>query len=343
MNDLFLSVRMLLRGCVFFVCVVCVLFGWAGFVSAMTVSPVLFDVQLNPGDSLERTMEIRNDSTQKVSYVLSSENFISEGEDGGQLYLNEKTKSDLASWISWKYDPIIVEPGQSVRIPVTIVIPQDATAGGHYATVFISQQRDTDTKDSIGMVQQIGVLFLVRVAGEITERALIDSFEVNGHSDFYSRLPIVFETRVRNQGSVHIRPSGYVVIRNAIGAIVATIPINETQGAILPNGIRKFENVWTKTDRSTRIASFWHEVIEELNQFTIGYYRAQALVTYGINTQEIRSVTKTFWIIPWHLLIVVFGALAIILLSLKLYKKWLICCLISESDAKRKTTRRRSS
>lgn len=313
-------------------------------VSAMTVSPVLYDLSVDPGQIIEREIEIKNDSKVISSYELSSEDFISEGEEGGQRYLNDSSRKDLASWMSWNGVPIVIQPGASVRTVVKITIPNTATAGGHYATIFATKIQGDQIKDSVGFSEQIGVLFLVRVSGELTERASVNSFHLRAEKNRLNRLPVLFDLRIKNGGSTHVRPSGSIVITNAIGKVIQVLPINSSQGAILPNGIRHFEVRWGSVSlASNQDKRFWNEVKREWSGFAFGKYTAELRATYGDRAQPLERARISFWVIPWHLMIVGVGTIIVLIALANLYRHCLICSLVAKSDAKRKTTRRRSS
>lgn len=310
-------------------------------VSAMIVSPVMYDVQIDRGSQVDRVIELKNDTKQTVTYGLSSENFISSGEEGGQMYLTSSSQKDLASWMSWPSSSIVVEAGDTVKVPITIRVPNDAEPGGHYATVFFSQGGNGDS--GVGMMQQVGVLFLLRVSGELTERAYIESFELRASSDVANHLPLVFDVRVRNQGSVHIRPEGEIVITNALGKTVSRIPFNPKNGAVLPNGVRHFETSWGEVNALNQQKGFWSELKTEWKQMAVGRYVAEIHATYGSMSQEFPKLKEVFWVLPWHLgLVALIGVIAFLIL-IKVYNHCLICSRISKSDAektKRKTTRR---
>lgn len=310
--------------------------------SAMMVSPVMYDVQIDQGASIEREIQLKNDTKQKAFYTISSENFISQGEDGGQMYLPNSNYEDLASWMSWSKEKIVVDPGATVRVPIKIQVPNSAEPGGHYATVFISRVSEGEEKDSVGMTEQIGVLFLVRVSGEVTERAYITSFELRGSSDETNRLPAIFDVRIQNDGSVHIRPEGYIVITNMLGKVVAKIPLNQKEGAVLPSGTRRFESTWKKQGNADYGTGFWNEVKAEWSQFSIGRYTAEIQAVYGSRMQQFPRLKEVIWIFPWHLFLIAIGVLVALIGFVKLYTHCLICRLISRSNAKNKTRRSRS-
>ena len=112
-------------------------------------------------------------------------------------------------------------------------------------------------------------------AGDVEEQAAVESFNVG---EFDAGSPVPFELRVKNQGSVHIRPAGFVTINDTFGNKVADVKIDERN--VFPGAIRKIDAAWDKPG-------------------FIGRYTANALMYYGDTNQQLTAST-TFWIIPWQ-------------------------------------------
>ena len=66
------------------------------------------------------------------------------------------------------------------------------------------------------------------------------------HENVLNRLPVLFETRFKNSGNVHLKPSGDIVIKNVFGRIAGVTPLNPRGSSVLSNSIRRTESEWTK-------------------------------------------------------------------------------------------------
>lgn len=302
---------------------------------AMTVAPVLIDVRVDPGSFTEKRISIKNDSKAMAYYVLTAENFTASGESGLQEYSGE-SMTGLASWFSWSTSTIAVKPGETVSVPVKISVPADAGSGGHYATVFVS--RGASGSRDVGLHEQVGVLFLARVSGEVIEKASIESFRIKTNGSWSNRLPVSFDLRIRNEGGSHIRPEGNVVIKNAIGKTVALLPINAFEGAVLPRSIRKFEMNWGKIEISAR-NRFWVETINELKHFAFGRYVAEVRAAYGEQNHSFDRNRVAFWIMPWHLLVVLVSGSVICMAAYGVIRHCYVRCVVSTFDSRRKMKR----
>lgn len=202
-------------------------------------------------------------------------------------------------------------------------MPNDAEPGGHYATIFFGRAGGTVGNGSgVGVAEQVGVLLLVRVPGNIRESLNVESFRVIGPSTV-NRRPVAFELRVKNTGSVHERPAGQIVITNMVGSVVAKIPANPNNGAVLPASIRRFGAGW---DASAPIAKggFFAEAANEWKNFGFGKYTARVDATYGPMKTPLERAAVSFWIIPWHLIAIAAGLLIVLIVLIMVYNKMLI-------------------
>ncbi|MBD3252015.1 hypothetical protein GF380_06240 [Candidatus Uhrbacteria bacterium] len=303
---------------------------------ATTVSPLLFEFEIAPGKSTQETISVINDSEQTQTYTLFVENFIASGEDGSQQYLHEEIPTGLASWVVVDEPTVTIAPGERAEFPFLVNVPNDAEPGGHYATVFFSRGGASGRSTGVGITEQVGVLLLVQVPGDIKEQANVESFRIT-NGMILNRLPAEFELRIRNTGSVHISPRGTLVVRNLLGSVVERLPANPNKSRILPNSIRRIQSGWAKTLEEKQ-GGFFAELTNEWNNFAIGKYTASIDVTYGSRQTALPDQRVSFWVIPWRILIVVILIIVAIIALVKGYNALLIrSALRSSRSGKRKS------
>lgn len=266
--------------------------------SKINITPLTFNLSANPGDVLEQTLKIRNDSATTNTLRVNAENFTATDEEGTVGLTEEETPFSLAKWIKFKQSTYTLRSGQEAQVPFTITVPRDAEPGGHYASVYGQLSPDAGAIGSSGssIGQKIGTLVLLRVAGNVKEDATVESFQTG---QFQAGQPVPFEARVKNNGSIHIRPKGFVTITDIFGNKVVDVPITEKN--VFPGSVRKLDISWEKPG-------------------FIGYYTANALMYYGQNNQQLTAST-TFWIIPWMQLAIWGGVALVIVVVLILARK----------------------
>jgi hypothetical protein len=330
MNTVFLrAVRTLASACTLAIAV----FVFAHEAHAITVSPVRYDFEITPGRSVQEDILLLNDTNQRETFTLHAENFIANGEDGGQLYFSEDAPTDLASWVHFGESTVTLNPGESAKFPFAISVPEGAQPGGHYATLFFTRGGGKDSGSAVGISEQIGVLLLVRVPGEVREDARVESLRMKT-GGWLNRLPAVFELRIRNAGSVHLYPRGTVVIRNLLGNVVARLPANPHNSAVLPNSVRRLDSGWMKV-AETSSDGFFAELWNEWRNFAFGRYTASVEMTYGSQQAQLGNAVVSFWVFPWHLLLV-FTLLLIALIGvIRLYNVMLVRSAMKRLQRKR--------
>jgi hypothetical protein len=152
--------------------------GYGASAYAVSVSPVIYDQSADPGQVLQGTIRVQNDTAQEQTYYTSAQNFVSQGEEGQQTFLPEAEKDGLASWISLEENTVKLQAGKSHDFKWALNVPKNAEPGGHYAAVFFSTAPNTSEQSSVGVGGKTGVLFLVNVSGNVKEAADIESFNV---------------------------------------------------------------------------------------------------------------------------------------------------------------------
>ena len=291
-------------------------------VSAISVSPVVVTHDLEPGGVVSDVISIKNTNDRSERYVISTQNFIAEGEDGRQLFLDQQASFGLAEWIATDESEVTLAPNEVREIRYQIQVPQNATPGGQYAAVFFSVVPLQGQSGSVGVQGKVGVLFLVRVSGDVVEKVSVESFGVTSHSP-QSRLPVIFETRVRNDGNVHLEPEGVIRIRNIFGAVTREILVNQSSAFVLPGSVRRFEAEWKRPGSMDAGAGFLYELKREWEQFAFGRYTAEVDATVGKTRQPLHAVT-TFWIFPWRLVLVGAAVLIFAIVCVRIYARMTI-------------------
>ncbi len=292
---------------------------------AVTISPLVVELQGNPGQTLETVMKVYNDKDHEITVDPLAEAFAGGDEEGNPVFIDPKKvdpdlKEKMLDWISFSKDPVTIKPKEWVDIPMKINIPPDATPGGHYVALFVSQRpiKKSD-EDMLAIATRAGTLFILRVAGDIEEKGKLLDFNVEGNKKFFAYLPIKFIWRFENEGNIHVKPRGNVHVDNVFWKkdnISLNINPAETGGNTLPHSIRRYTVEWyegLKPPADNFFAKAWHEA----KHFKMGRYKSRLEAAFGQSNQKIASQVVTFWIIPWHLLVLVLAALIIILLVLR--------------------------
>lgn len=295
---------------------------------AVTVSPPILEIEGSKGQVIKQSIKLRNEGAEMVTYYMTTQKFIAAGEGGAPQFVEGQVEDvDLASWIKFQFDSVSVPAGTTIEIPFTIVIPEFAGPGGHYAAIFLSTL-PPDSKASasqVAIASRIGTLVLVKIAGEVKESAELTEF--SSLSGSYASLPVEFGIRVKNTGNVHVKPVGSIVIKNMFGSVAGNVAVNENGGNVLPDSIRKYDSSWVKNSNAVGATTFWGKYRQEKENYAFGKYTADLALNYGTAGKTLRAAV-TFWVIPVHVicvnLLVIILIVIILYFLVKKYNAWLI-------------------
>lgn len=290
----------------------------------MEISPALVELNAAKGNTYNITLNIRNVTASDLVYSLSADDFTAAGESGipkVALNSNLPVTASIKTWVTM-IPKFTLQSQKSKTIVAQIVVPSNAEPGGHYGVLRFSGQTPELEGTGVSIQASAGVLLLIRVDGDITEKADLSSFYSANADDkqswFFENGPIKFVTRIQNEGNIHIKPVGSIEVRDMFGGLVSTIPANEEKSNVLPDSIRRFEGSYNK-------------------DWMFGRYTANLTLGYGSTGQAITN-TITFWVIPYKLIfagLFVLATIAFIFVRLiKVYNKYIITKSKNETKTK---------
>ncbi len=281
-------------------------------ISAVNVEPIgdfvlepgKVDVYLEPGETVTRTIFVTSRVPRKMRFKIETED-IKGNQDpvnpvtllGGERGPNSFKDALLPPKTSFELDL-----GQRIAIPIQITIPSNASPGGYYAAVIISNEPEK-TQTNVGgarVVSRLGALFFIRVKGEVKEEGQLKEIRLAGPSRwFHEKGPITFELLFENTGTVHLVPYGIIRVSNIFGEKVGEVPVDAYFS--LPSSLRYREVEWK-------------------SGFLLGRYTATVDLHRGYKNvpNDIVDTQKVvFWVIPKMLLLEIFAALLIIILAIR--------------------------
>lgn len=260
----------------------------------LSLSPPTFEISANPGDTLKNVIRVQNISEKDVKVVVEKRNFTALGEEGSVSLTEEETSFSLASWITPGWTEFDLPAKGTINFPFEIKVPLNAEPGGHFGSLIFKIGGLMPGQTGAALAQELGALILLQIAGNTKEAAVLESFRTP--KNLYEYGPVEFEARVRNDGNVHAKPHGSLVITNLLGRQVANVPIEGRN--VLPGAIRKIPILW-----------------EKKNLF--GRYTATLSLGYGSKGKALMATT-TFWGFPYRLGSVV--AVGILIFAALLYR-----------------------
>jgi len=266
----------------------------------LTAIPPRLEITVNPGQVVTKELKIRNESKNEKTISTSVRDFIVTDDLGTPLQIETTDQSSnrwtASSWIQISPSQIRIKPGETKSLVLTVITPDNALAGGHYAMVLHTPNSDVSISQTGAAIEtNVGTLVYITVPGDITENASIKEFSAPKFSEYG---PVDFKTIITNLSDIHISPAGSINIYNTLGLKTAQIKLDNT-------------NIFPYTSR---------EFINTLNRkLMLGRYKAQINAAYG-TTGQLLTATLFFWVIPYKLIILLIAIIVVIVFILKLKK-----------------------
>lgn len=313
---------------------------------ALTITPIRLELKANPGQVVRQEITLYNEhETEEVLYV-SYANFEATGDTGNPTFV--EPKDDLGTWMN-AAKKVTIAPKSSQIVPLVISVPNDATPGGHFAAVFWGTVPPGNTSNQVSIGAKTGVLVLLSVSGVVSENGGILEFATKNKERFYTSLPITFFYKFQNNGGDRVKPTGEIVMKNMLGITAKRVSGNPVDGNVLPGSTRKIETTWQGSDGPTPAidknqGNFFNKASSEWRNFAFGRYTANISLAYGQRNQ-ITEARTSFWVFPWHLLILIVIVLLVSFFVLRKfirhYNTWVITR--AEDMLRREMARKKTS
>lgn len=283
---------------------------------AFTITPALIELSANPGDTAKATIKLTNLSSTALDINAEANDFGSKNETGEPNIIfeaNTDTPYSLKNWISLS-EPFTIKSKETKTVDFPIKVPKDAEPGGHYAVIRFTGSATNADGSNVALSASIGSLVLLKVSGETQQKASIASFYAAhsnfAQSSFFETPPVSFVERLKNEGNIHLKPTGTVQVRDMFGNVVSTMRVNgdpsdakNTPRSVLPQSIRRFD-----------------QTLKDKPMF--GKYTATLSLAYGDSNQKLEQ-TIEFWVVPYKQIIAaILGLAALIYLLIVGIKKY---------------------
>ncbi len=300
---------------------------------SLTTSPVVLDLNIHPGSSDTRTLQLMNNGQQDIRINMELDVFSAKGDSGDAQITAPEPGDPSPGWVSFSPASFVAKPGVWSAVKMTINLPQSATLGYYYAAVFKPDLPDKTLANATTIRGANAIFVLVDThAGSESRQLSIDDFGVS--QDVYEYLPTTFHLTIQNNGNIYQAPTGSIFIskNSDLTNNVAALDVNPGGGNILPHTSRTFDVDWSdgfpifadKKVNGLTVYDSQGKPVKELswsfarfNKVRIGKYYAKVTLVYS-DGKRVIPITRvvSFWVIPWKLILVVIAILAVLIVGL---------------------------
>lgn len=270
--------------------------------TGITLSPFEQQLSIAPDDTTRGfTLNLTNHTNTIQDLKLTARDFGSLNDTGGLLLEgsgNYTRKYGLSSWLTLSTDTVILEPGESRGVPVTIDNRSSLQPGGHYGAVVVSvNSLDDQSGNRVVINQQLLSLILVNKVGGEHYDLKLKSITQNGN---WIHLPSIVRLRFQNPGNVHVVPRGTVKLKSPAGTVLATGVINSESAFVLPESFRELPVPLTPVGKALSLPGVYHIEVDYRYDGLDRVARKSYAVRY-INLKLYVSLAAALVILAWLL------------------------------------------
>ena len=267
---------------------------------SFTISPPTIKFDLNPGEKIEKSIKITNNTDTPMVFYANIQDFVVTDKNGTPELLPPDSGVDnrfaASTWATVLPDSIPVAPGKTTTTTIYLQVPGDARPGGRYISVAFMPKAEGLTDGSGATVNSVAAaLVYITVMGDIQEAGQVTRFTAPPLSEYG---PIDFSAEIFNSGDIHITPKATIEVKNLFGRKVfySALPSDTN---VFPGTSRILKTTWDK-------------------KFLFGPYKANLSGFFGQEDNLKLAAVTSFWVIPYKIILLVVGLL---IAGYVLYKK----------------------
>lgn len=261
---------------------------------------------IEPGEEVADAIVVANyDAVPLVLDVYAADAFTT---SSGQLdaATRDVTPRGVGAWVLPVADRITVEPGESVEVPFTIAIPENATPGDH-AGAILTALTTPQVEDGVSVDRRLGIRMHVRVGGELAPTVLVDDLRVDyaGTLNPFGLGEATISYTVRNVGNTRLTADQSVTASGPFGVFAVEAADLASVPELLPG------EEWPVTVRLAEVAPTFVLTAD------VSLAPELPVETAGATPSTVHASATTA-AIPWTLLVLVLLVVgAIVLVALR--------------------------
>jgi len=206
-------------------------------------TPTIVELEVLPGEEKDFVIRVINVSVHEQSFRVYLTDLALEKDGNPGFPLPGSSTWSCASWITIRPSRLILTPYQGTEIACKLSVPRGET-GGRYAAIIVEQtQKPALLRDRIipEVRYRIAISILLTVRGaKLEEKVQISEIKVTLSQEGKNEVIV----RVRNEGNVHVRGEGIVIVKDAYGRIWKEVTLEAGKGTILPQSERNFKGIF---------------------------------------------------------------------------------------------------
>lgn len=273
--------------------------------NSFTVLPMSQRFYLEPGKTYSGSLSIINpaDASEDFVYNISVSPYSVTGDDYTADLVTTTNRTQIVNWINISEPSGKIKPNETREVEFTITVPENAPAGGQYATIAVSSNNPAENSEGVAInnIFELASLVYATVAGETVHGGEILENNVPG---FVVSAPITLSALISNTGNVHEDATFLISISNVLTGEVI-LPAEDNEG-------QYNELIMPETTR---------EITREVGNLpALGIINVKQMIYYQGNVPS--EVSRNVIICPiWFMILVCLTVVAIIAAIIGLIRK----------------------
>lgn len=165
----------------------------------ITLSPAVSELTVEPGEMQSGEFTVLNTGDKEFSYIVYARPYSVDTEAYQPNYSDTPARSNLYRWVQFDVTEGKLAPGEEQKINYTILVPDDAEAGGHYGVLFAETVADEAEGQVIARNKRVGSIVQLAVGGDVERSGKVESQTIPW---LQTKPPLSTEVIVNNQGNI---------------------------------------------------------------------------------------------------------------------------------------------
>ena len=238
---------------------------------------------------LFRSIAVSNFSDVPATFALKAADGYLTANGRFNMLSSDQESTDAGTWFTVQ-ESVEVGPKETVVVPYTITVPENATPGDHPAGIAasVTSTGGGEGGTSVGVESRVGFRVTTRVTGEIQPALAVEDVKASYAPSWnpFAAGDLSVSYDVANDGNVRLGAEGQVATSALFGAVTDEATA-EPLGEVLPGGSLRskvaFADVWPLGPVSTTIT---------VTPTVVGDDQVDAPL-------DPVTVTVTTWAVPW--------------------------------------------
>jgi len=206
---------------------------------SITLSPVKKTYTVNPGQTLSDTLTVLNDGQTAYDFTVYATPYSVQDSSYAPNFTTDKPNADAYTWVQFEKTTYHAEPRQTVTVPYTLHVKDDASPGGHYGAIFVEiQPNDSEQQTGVVVHKRVGSLLYATVGGTAQLSGQNTSMSIPWYQ---SNPPLIGRTSVDNTGNTDFNAAVTLTVKNVFGSLKYA---NKQEFTVLPDTTRAIQVSW---------------------------------------------------------------------------------------------------